>query len=296
VYRDDHEAALARVAALEDEIARDAVNDEAREARLAGLERELVTARKQLETAKAELAKLRPEPAEPKPPAKREPITSTPQPPSAQPWIPIALAVGVLVLIIVAFAISRSSKARRVPAPEPVQTSLPDEVSRLIDEGRARADKLMPGAFLTRIDAKGVTEQGSLHPEFGELELEFRHENPRPPKPEVDPNLPIGAPRPPEPEYHRWSCVDVKRVHGVWEDLDLRDMCSIYGANERSYSDVTPKCTMRSVWVRARAAGAPANAIAHIELDGGSWSFDIADDRAAIKQSFDDNCVPAAKP
>jgi hypothetical protein len=292
VYRDDHEAALARVAALEAEIARDAVNDEAREARLAGLERELVTARKQLEAAKVELEKLRPEP---KPPAKREPITSTP-PPSAQPWIPIALAVGVLVLIVVAFALSRSSKARRAPTtPEPAQTVLPDEVSRLIDEGRARAEKLMPGAILTRIDAKGVTEQGSLHPEFGELELQFRHENPRPPKPEVDPNLPIGAPRPPEPEYHRWSCVYVTQTHGVWKDVDLRDMCSLYV--EHDYSNLTPRCTMRSVWVRARAAGAPANAIAHIQLDGGSWGFDIADERASIKQSFEDSCVPAeAKP
>lgn len=103
MFRDDHEAALARIAALETELDDAQADDAEREAKVAKLERELVRARLKLEQAESELAQHRPRPApSPRPVVARRVGVPTDPPAEvgAKPGTGRAAAIVVAVLLV----------------------------------------------------------------------------------------------------------------------------------------------------------------------------------------------------
>ncbi len=140
-YRDDHDAAVARVDALEQELA------EAKRARAA------------LDDA---------------------PTQPPPRPAPAPPGVD-GLLVGLGVVVVVgATLIGGEAGMRRLgDATEPssraqrVLSAPADAASRVIDAGLARMRAELPGGHLTRITIVGVDERGILRDDLGGLELRF---------------------------------------------------------------------------------------------------------------------------
>jgi len=291
MFRDDHEAALARVNALEAELARERSNDAAREHKLAQLEATLAKERARLASAEAELARHRPAPAK-----RPEPSVESDRTPGApNVYLGSVIAIGVvLIFCLVGLAKCMSKKAPVPERPVPARfivKPLPDSISALLPQIRQRGEAMLPGSKLLELEAKGVTEDGALHPEYGELEATFQREASKT-APKVDPSVPIGA-APPEPEslLDDYECVYIVRGPTEWRENVLNEhrMCAV--GEMRKYDDpLVPNCTMKSIWARARADGAPSDAIATIRLAKGRWTFEINDQRESHRFSYLDDC------
>ena len=97
-YRDDHEAALARMDALTAELARARTDDVQQEARIAALEAELAEERDKAARAQAALDELRPPAPEPPPPKVVSEAESDPIP--ALVFFGLMVAACVLIAIV----------------------------------------------------------------------------------------------------------------------------------------------------------------------------------------------------
>lgn len=291
MYRDDHDAALARIAALEADLARERSDDAARETKLAKLEAALVKERAELARLEAEVQRLRP--AKPRPPAPERPPEPGPPPAASteSTYVRLGLFFTIVGLLIVVAAASRCGKRKRdVEAPPPPRVAkMPDAIEGLVAEGRKRAAEVLPAGRLVRLDAKGVTENGELHPSYGELVLEFQADRPPPAAPEVDPSVPIGAAPPIErSRFDDYECKTLRHQNGQWTISDI-GMCGL-GDLYAGKSDLEPSCTTASIWQRALRDGAPSGAIAEITLGSSSWQFAIRDQRASFTKNYPDDC------
>lgn len=317
-YRDDHEAALARVDALQQELEREQGDDAERDRRIAELERELGEARKKLERAEQVLADVKRETPEPEPkpelasseptqsdlrrsslrPPELAPEPAAPESPLAKrPWA-IMVVPLVFLLVIIAIVASQSSESKSKSPREPtkpqppVVRATPDEISGYLVDARERARGKLSGSVLVAINAEGVARDGTLHPSYGKVTFEFERADP-PERYQPDSETPIGAPhREPSP-YPTIQCRNFEYDARGYREGVLEDFCVGTGYEARSEQD--PVCTMRAVWDMAIAGGAPANAIAAITFDG-MWHFVIDDPRASYRNNFTDSCQLAEQP
>jgi hypothetical protein len=301
VFRDDHEAALARLQALEEELARERAKDVKQEQRLDSLEAQLAAAKEKLRQTEAELAIHKP-PEPPRresrlrPPAGSEPYPNPPLPPGRGAAIAAAtLLIGVVVIGLVMMKRSRTEDAgagsatREVPAPEstPFMT---DQVSDLLPDLRAYGHERLPGSRMVELEGKGITSDGSLHETYGAIDGTF-YVKARRPEPEVDPNLPVGAAPPVHASLDEHKCTYVRRDAKGWAEhpMSVMNMC-VMGDLFGQVSELEPSCSMRSIWSRAIADGAPADAIAEISLRRGLWHFTINDQRLQFRRTYSDDC------
>jgi hypothetical protein len=153
-YRDDHEAALRRVDALDAELRRARADDVEQAARIATLEAELAAAQQRAAEAEAQLATLQPLPT-----ASR----------SVSPALAIGLALGLVVALVGGvFAIGRLHSDRDVAGPPTIGTTA------AIAEAGAHAGLPEP-SYLIRLHARGVDARGALH-RGGALTFTFVHD------------------------------------------------------------------------------------------------------------------------
>ncbi|HEY5938033.1 MAG TPA: hypothetical protein VIU61_25460 [Kofleriaceae bacterium] len=290
MYRNDHDAALARIAALEADLARERSDDAAREDKLAKLQAALVKERAELGRLEAEVQRLRP--AKPKPALERPPEPSpAPAANGMSSHVRLGLFFTMMGLLIVIAAASRCGKRKKdVEAPPPLRIAkMPDAIEGLWAEGQKRAAEVLPGGRLVTMTAKGVTETGELHPSYGELVMEFQADLPPPSEPRVDPSVPIGAAPPIERStFDDYECKTLRHQSGEWT-VSTVTMC-ILGDLYKGKSGLEPRCTTASIWQRALLDGAPSGAIAELRLDRHSWRFEIRDQRASFDKTYPDDC------
>ncbi|HEY5921944.1 MAG TPA: hypothetical protein VIV11_09755 [Kofleriaceae bacterium] len=303
MFRDDHEAALARLEAVEAELAKEKSKDVRQEQRLASLEAELRAAKSKLRETEAELAKHRP--PLPEPVALPKPASTAARPTSAED-AQLArrramLAFGLLAAAFVVGLSIYATKAGREDSEYNTSTTeetkpqqklaLPDSISALLPEIRARGEQELPGSRLIELSGKGITSEGALHETYGELEATF-YRTVEPVEPEVDPKLPVGAAPPvAHSSLDRHKCAYVRRTATGWQEHSLAafQMC-VLGDLYEGRSALEPSCTMKTIWQRAIADGAPANAIAEISLQQSRWEFEINDQRLQFARTYSDDC------
>jgi hypothetical protein len=169
--------------------------------------------------------------------------------------------------------------AKTVEPPRPPKPSLDAsklpvpkdrDVMEMVKAARAAVAAIAPDLGLGGLDAYYVRKDGTLDPTYGTLALRFAQPQPT----EDDPNRPTGAPiarRKPPVERATEACPRVKFADGAWksDDVQCRKQALIGEL----------RCTSAQVWARAIARGAPADAVAILELDQGygSWKFRIED-------------------
>jgi hypothetical protein len=289
MYRDDHEAALARMQALETELAAHASDDR----KLATLTREVADARTRLEHAEAELQRMRS--TTPPRAAATSPVpTPAPEPAPGSGILTLAVVLGGLGALC-AIATVAASWHETPRAAAPVKATPDPAVSgdRMLAEGIERATALALGAELVAIEATGVHADGSLDPKYGELAVELiRDRGPEPITP-VDSSTPIGAPRL-EHVYLRYDCIRLVYTHGRWQDqwpaikMDIERLHSCLDTFE-THPPLRRHCSIAQIWQRARRH-APATAIAKLALDVTGWSFTINDPRLSVELHERDDC------
>ena len=294
MFRDDHEAALARLQAVEAELANEKSKDVKQEQRLASLEAELRAAKAKLHETETELAKHRPPP--PKPAPTPAPFVEDAQGVRPRSMLTLGLLAAVLVSVV-GLAVwanimsRRDSQHTRTPDPPKAELALPDSISALLPEIRARGEQELPGSRLVELSGEGITSEGALHETYGELEATF-YRTVEPAEPEVDPKLPVGAAPPvAHSPLDRHKCAYVKRTATGWRKDGLAGfhLCILGDRYERR-SSLDPACTMKSIWQRAIVDGAPANGIAMISLQQSEWEFEINDQRLQFRRTYRDDC------
>jgi hypothetical protein len=152
-----------------------------------------------------------------------------------------------------------------------------------------------PGLDVTRLQIDYVRSDGTMDPTYGHFEASLLGPEPGPPP--DDPNRPTGAPVMTPPPSDR-ECLDQTwRASSGWAvpPSGYPVMCMSFG---------TPRpvsCTIIEVWKRAIAEGAPADALAKIELMNGmpeptrgQWQFSIYDRPRDVHftGSYEDDCPP----
>ena len=296
MYRDDHEAALARVQALETELAAHTSDDR----KIAALTREIADARTRVERAEAELQRMRS--AAPSTPdttsrgfLKSSPTTSTTETSSKSGIVTLVLLFGGLGAVYTFGAVVHRHHEAEHTAEAVEVTPVPAVgADRVLADGVARAIALAPGAELVAIDATGVHSDGDLDPQYGELAVELVRDNGPERIAPVDPNRPIGAPEPEHEVYLRYDCIRFVYTHGRWNDewpattMDIERLHSCIDTFE-THPALRQHCTIAQIWQRARDA-APATAIAKLTLDATGWTFTIDDPRLHVERHDRDDC------
>lgn len=201
-----------------------------------------------------------------------------------------------------------SRNAAAVPATAPVPTAAPVP---------AAADAVLHRAFSHASDTFAVSDvvleyvrqDGTLDPTYGHAQFKFGHRPHPPPPPADDPKRPIGAPIPPSPPavslFERSE--DCPRV--TWESGQLDDEAGGISC-EQFMPPIRmplshPRCTVREIWKRAIAKGAPAEALARLQAEGDMlsddarqvWKFAIEDAPRGIhiEETFADDCNPVVE-
>lgn len=194
------------------------------------------------------------------------------------------------------------------PAPPPVKLSSPADrptIAKLVAEARAytRATEEQLAVHLLKLSY--VASDGMLDPAHGALAIELSKAEVKGPDPAAipdDPARPTGAPIPPPPPARTPS----KRTHlvsrcptGTWSSK-----AGWTWADRLCWKapELIPRCSTAEVWSRAKAQGAPANAVAIIELhsdDDGtqSWKFSINDPLRKVEVALEiaDTCAPVVE-
>jgi hypothetical protein len=291
MYRDDHEAALARVQALETELAAHSSDDR----KIAALTREVSAARARLDHAEAELRRMR---STAPPMTQTTPTTPTTEPTdlsSHAPVVTLLLLFGGLGAVY-AFGVVVQHHDDAAVADKPVLTVTPLAVNadQVVADGVSRAVELAPGAKLVTIEATGVRSDGNLDPDFGEVAVELVRDNGPEPVAQVDPRRPIGAPEP-EHVYLRYDCIRFVYSRGGWQDqypairMDIERLHSCVHSFD-GHPPVQRRCSIAQIWDRVRPY-APATAIAKLTLDAAGWSFTIDDRRFQVYRLESDDCA-----
>jgi len=294
-YRDDHDAALARIESLEHELAAARDDDTEQAEKIRELERALGEARVQRERAERELAALKPppRPKEVAVPAPEAPAPTHESRSSVGPAVLVALLIAALGIGALLSFGRKGSGGTRGPGVEPrsaqpVEAATPDDTSRLIDEAIARGKQKLAGGYLSSIEIHGIDQTGKVHTEYeGALMVKFYRQRPVVPPPE----RPIGAPAPAGLPDDGFDCLQVAKLGGIgdWVELDS-DMCKLAELYPTHSEAKPPVCTPTAIWKLARRDGAADGGLARIKYDG-SWRFEIRDSRAPFEKTYDDNCT-----
>jgi len=298
-YRDDHDAALERVTALETELDRARADDVDQAAKIAQLSRDLEAARAERARVEDELARLRPPPAREPAPASASVAASAHTNDPAMRFAILGVVVAGIILVIIAMSSQPSSSAdgSREPAmrPEPPLQEIKarrDPASTAIEDAIARAKQRLPGGFLSKIELTYVDENGVVYSEYqGSIRVSFAQPLPPPPPP---PPRPIGAPPVLDTPRSTHECFMVSISGGTTQEYD-GDMCEMMDlaltiSRRAPEPAAPPKCTPSAIWQLALLRGAPKGALAQIEYDG-RWDFEIRDARAPFSVSFADDCT-----
>ena len=179
----------------------------------------------------------------------------------------------------------------QVPTAAPPAIGMTDEkitnADRLI---KLTYDELGLGYRVSKLRLAYVRADGTLDPQYGEVDIELG--KPEPPEPADDPDRPIGAPVPAAaPTYDMMArCPAYRWKAGVRTNRETS--CLMFGDGI-----ARPKCSVREVWKRAIDKGAPEKALAVLQLSGPpmqSWKLSIDDDPRDIHFSIDveDTCEP----
>lgn len=250
-FRDDHDAALARAAALQAELDRARSDDSRQESRIAQLEAQLAETEARRAAAEQELARHRP-PLAP----------STPSAPDHQlrNWIAGALILVSLGLLVVAIAASSDRKASDAEPPVPARPkSTHDKISSVVDELKARSG----GGSLARLTLKGVRQDGSFDETTGALEATFAESD---------------------------RCRLVRYTARGWEEGPLPvsyGPCLVGGMLESMKAHLYPHCSARTIWSFALRDGAPPGALADLQLEQLQWTFQVP----GFARTYSDDCL-----
>lgn len=164
---------------------------------------------------------------------------------------------------------------------------------------RRAYERLDATHFVSSVTIRYVRPDGTLDPQYGELEIETGRRPP--PPPQDDPNRPVGAPVPQRPAYDVVQHAMARCPRIVWRSdgvrRDTEGACSMF--TDRRIT--APRCTVAAVIARARTAGAIEGALATISLSAAyqdlmpqTWTFDISDPPRGIHFRHDvvDDCEP----
>ncbi len=155
---------------------------------------------------------------------------------------------------------------------------------------------------IASIAIRYVRPDGSLDAEYGEVEIETAVRRRPPTPPPDDPARPVGAPVP-----HRDQMMDEMMTTMLarcptlrWRGRDVVESegsCSMFAGDGLT----RPRCTIPELLARAKAAGAPANALATIDLTSSmpipgstQWSYRVEDRPRGIDfvHMIADDCAP----
>jgi hypothetical protein len=287
VFRDDHEAALARVTALQAELAREQADDADREQRLAALTAELAEAKSKLQRVESELASYKPAPS-PAP----EPLDVITEPPqdadTRRTRVIVTFLIAVIVIFVLTLIAMRGSRDRDDRVNLPHVNNISADRLAVMAELRAVGNRYLPGSFLAEFRAEGVTRDGLLHAEYGNLHVQFARAMTQAPPPSPS-EVPIGA-APPMPVPIA-ECVIATRTASGWnEDVTGATVWPCMLPREQA---LEPRCSMQQIWARAIAQGASQDAIATLKFLGSQWQFSINDQRFEFSRSYPDDCGAA---
>ncbi len=259
-YRDDHDAALARAAALEKELADARAEHHRDEEKIAKLEAELR--------------------------ARPRPKRTHKRPPGRAVWI-AALAAGVLVVAVPVVVLVQRHRAARD------QVAAGWDVQQYLAEAVADATSQWSDAELMKITADYVDSTGRAQLDVDGARLSYWFRSPSRAQP-PDPPSRIGLPAPTRTK----PCQLRERIH-YKGDTSLSSDTQTDSSPGCGASVPGPlRCTVREIWQRAIAKGAPASALASIWLrtEGDppkrTWHFEINDATHAhdVRVRFDDDC------
>lgn len=304
-FRDDREALLARLDALQGELARagGAADREALRRRVEELAAAVDEATDRLDRDRGALGELgarldavRRELGGSSVPARSvasAPPAVAPAPPRGARF-PLWLAVIPVAAIAIASALVRggSSPDEAAVPLDPTQSAVPGD-PRAFDPlaalDRARQRSLLgAGGQLSGIRAQYVSPNGRLDLEarayHAQVVYTFYEPGPTPP-PEAD--TPLGVPRP--VSMGQYATVEV--TSAGMTAFPPTPFPSGGAAPE-------PRCSFASLWAVARARGAPEGAVATIDYGGtaaeGHWNFSIADTSTNFAVT-DDECLAEAR-
>lgn len=275
-YRDDLEAALERADALERDLARAKSENDADHERIAELERQLKEARKNAPKPKSDSPSddLRP--------------TRSPRDFFVAGGL-LAIAIGIALAVSY---LSAPTSPKRVTA-APVAPKAPPAngiaVSAGYNSALAMAQEKFPDARLARISAEYVDPAGVAEISYGgEVRYRFvspSHANQPPPTAPV-----LGAPATATLVDCRVS-VYADRTHKLHVGSTYTDNC------DEVLPAGSPHCTVEAIWQKAIDKGAPAQALATIELrvryGKPQWRFQIQDqarNQNVADLAFSDDC------
>lgn len=220
-------------------------------------------------------------------------------------------------------ACKKKGPLEAVSAPDPVATTRNAAPVPNAEPARAgppvpdAADIVLHRAFAHVSDAYAVSDavleyvrqDGTLDPTYGHALFKFGHSPHPPPPPADDPKRPIGAPVPSGPSpvslFDRGE--DCPRV--TWKAGKLDDEAG--GVSCELFMPPLlmplrhPRCTVREIWKRAIAKGAPAQALARLQPEREMrsdeatqvWKFTIEDAPRGIhiEETFADDCNPVVE-
>jgi hypothetical protein len=269
-YRDDHEAALRRIADLEQRLEAERAAHAADEGRVAELEKELAALRRAVPATPKE---EKPRPEKPK---RKKPAAQKPGPRrgwvAALPIVPFVAGFSLVVFFVGRGCIRASYDG-----------------SQWLAVATDKARSWAPDAELMRVEGTLIDPRGRADAAYnGRWHFSFRSQSraalPRP----ADPPPPVpGAPPPRAPPWPgcQYTCDVSHWRKGGWQ-INCDE--SRPSADCGSSLAAPVRCTVKQVWQRARERGAPDPALANLKLSaaGGSWLWQLTVlDRAAERQA-----------
>jgi hypothetical protein len=260
-YREELDAALARTAAAEDELATARSENAHDHERIAELEKELAEARRDAAAA------------EDRPPQQPDPPAALPAPPTPDRmgwWTPWMLVPLVCVTIGVSDEVVKYLGKRKDVASS---SASPTQIDVMVELSRAKADarKLMPDAALLQMETSSfvgvVDSRGFADLTKGSVTFDFF-----------------------SPSQRRYVHV-LFRLGGGRDVMELTSMAGL-----RVHDP--PRCSVVDVWAEAIRRGASPSALASIRLrnvtsDGPAWSFDIDPAGKPFTMTLPDECPGA---
>lgn len=191
-------------------------------------------------------------------------------------------------------------------APPPDAAPIPSTADAVIQRAFDRANDTFAVSDAT---LEYVRQDGTLDPTYGGAQFYFGHRPHPPPPPADDPKRPIGAPVPPPPAQeslfdHHDDCPRVSWRPGYFGSVAGGTSCVPFMPPIKVPLS-HPHCGVGEIWKRAIAKGAPAEALAKLELQSDLaaenarqlWKFTIEDAPRGIRieEMFADDCEPVVE-
>jgi len=181
----------------------------------------------------------------------------------------------------------------KLTPPKPPPKSPLKQVDALVKIARDHAAKHTKHLVMSKLEATYIRADGTLDPEYGGLEVEFKM---RPGPAADDPKRPIGAPvKAPSDGQTDSDCPHWTTRSGAWEAGTTYCM--------PTYELGPARCSVPQVWARAIRDQAPAAGLASLSLQQlenttrTQWMFSITDAPRGIDfhRTYPDDCEPVVE-